>query len=340
MAVLAIIAFFAVLVVASDGDPVDDLAARVERVIPAGIEVSVTGRDVFLSGEYDGDIDELVATVASVEGVGRVFTDDLVAPVAAPTTTLPTPTAPPTTAPLPEVDLDPPTFQLAVDRGSATLSGFLPDEEIIEEIELAARRAFGRRDYDRSELRVGIVDEAPWVSGLPQAVTAAANAEDFRLDVSVEGATVTGTVRDQEAADQLLADLTLALGFEPSGFIDNRDIGGQLTALLRGVTTFETGSAVLSEDGMAVLDQAAELLLAGPNVIIRVEGHTDSVGSRESNQILSEARAQAVVDYLVAQGVDPSQLIAIGYGETQPIADNSTEEGRAQNRRIEFVVGG
>ncbi len=338
LAVLAIAAFFAVLVIATNDDPGDDLAARVQAVVPVGIGVEVSGSDVFLSGEFDGDVDDLIATVAAVEGVGRVFTDDLGPAVAAPTTVTLS-TTPPTTAPLPEVDLDTPTFNLRADRQSAVVSGTLPDEEIVAEIEQAMRRLFGRNGID-NQLRVGIVDSSPWVSGLPQAVMAAADTEAFELDVTVDGATVSGIVRDQAAADQLMADLTLALGFEPLGFIDTRDIGGQLTALLRGVATFETGSAELSEEGIAVLDEAAALLLSGPDVLIRVVGHTDSVGGRQSNQILSEERAQAVVDYLVSQGVDASQLIASGFGETKPIADNTTEEGRAQNRRIEFVVGG
>ena len=338
LAASAIAAFFAVLVIATRDDPGDDLAARVQAVVPVGIGVEASGSDVFLTGEFDGDVDDLIATVAAVEGVGRVFTDDLGPAVAAPTTVTLS-TTPPTTAPLPEVDLDTPTFNLRADRQSAVVSGTLPDEEIVAEIEQAMRRLFGRNGID-NQLRVGIVDSAPWVSGLPQAVMAAADTEAFELDVTVDGATVSGIVRDQAAADQLMADLTLALGFEPLGFIDTRDIGGQLTALLRGVATFETGSAELSEEGIAVLDEAAALLLSGPDVLIRVVGHTDSVGGRQSNQILSEERAQAVVDYLVSQGVDANQLIASGFGETKPIADNATEEGRAQNRRIEFVVGG
>ena len=338
LALLAIAAFFVVLVVATNNDPADDLAARVESVLPEGVTAQLSGSDVFLSGEYDGDIDALTATVAAVDGVGRVFTDELGPAVASPTT-IALSTTPPTTAPPPEVELDGPSFSLSSDRSSAVVSGTLPDEFIVEEIDVAIRRVFGRNGVD-NQLRVGIVDDAPWVSGLPQAVMAAADTERFQLDVTGDGATASGIVRDQAAADQLMADLTLALGFEPLGFIDTRDIGGQLTALLRGVTTFETGSAELSEEGIAVLDEAAALVLSGPDVLIRVVGHTDSVGDRQSNQILSEERAQAVVDYLVSQGADPSQLIAIGLGETKPIADNSTEEGRAQNRRIEFVVGG
>ncbi len=70
---------------------------------------------------------------------------------------------------------------------------------------------------------------------------------------------------------------------------------------------------------------------------VRIAGHTDGVGDPEENQRLSEARAEAVRDYLVSHGIDASRVEAVGYGDTQPVASNDTDEGRAQNRRIEAV---
>jgi len=75
-----------------------------------------------------------------------------------------------------------------------------------------------------------------------------------------------------------------------------------------------------------------------PNASISVEGHTDSQGDDAMNLNLSEQRAQAVVSYLVNNGVSGNRLSSIGYGETSPIGDNATPEGRAMNRRIEFTV--
>ena len=75
-----------------------------------------------------------------------------------------------------------------------------------------------------------------------------------------------------------------------------------------------------------------------PSVRIEVGGHTDSDGVPEENEILSQARADAVVSALVAQGVDGSRLTAQGYGDTLPVATNETGEGKAQNRRIEFLL--
>jgi len=103
--------------------------------------------------------------------------------------------------------------------------------------------------------------------------------------------------------------------------------------------TFATSSAQITPEGQTVLDLAVAYLLENP-VDVEIQGHTDSDGSEASNQALSEARATAVLEYLVANGVDEAALTASGFGESQPVADNDTAEGRAQNRRIEFRVVG
>ncbi len=99
---------------------------------------------------------------------------------------------------------------------------------------------------------------------------------------------------------------------------------------------FDTGSAVIADGDLPALDRVVTLLLAAPDASVEVGGHTDDQGDDAANQALSEARAQAVVDYFVQSGVDPQQVRAAGYGESQPIADNETDDGRAANRRIEF----
>jgi len=104
---------------------------------------------------------------------------------------------------------------------------------------------------------------------------------------------------------------------------------------LRGVE-FEFDKAVLTPTSMVVLDAAAEGLLACPNVPVRVEGHTDSLGSEAYNQNLGQRRADAVRGYLVQKGVRAGKITARSYGETKPIATNDTDEGRALNRRVEL----
>lgn len=100
---------------------------------------------------------------------------------------------------------------------------------------------------------------------------------------------------------------------------------------------FATGSAVIAPASAAVLDALANAARACPGVL-RVEGHTDAIGSPEANRVLSEARAAAVRAALEQRGLAAARLQAQGYGATVPVGDNATEAGRARNRRIEFHV--
>lgn len=104
--------------------------------------------------------------------------------------------------------------------------------------------------------------------------------------------------------------------------------------------TFASGSPELTADATERLDQVAAILSDRPELRGVVEGHTDDIGTAADNLALSEARARSVVAYLVSAGIDPDRLTSIGYGESRPIASNTTEEGRATNRRIEFQVEG
>jgi outer membrane protein OmpA-like peptidoglycan-associated protein len=111
---------------------------------------------------------------------------------------------------------------------------------------------------------------------------------------------------------------------------------GKEPLVLQGVN-FISGKATLTPSSAATLDNVAASMKQYPDVKVEIGGHTDSVGSDEMNQKLSEARAETVKQYLVSQGVSASRLTTRGYGESKPIGDNSTPEGRAMNRRIELI---
>jgi outer membrane protein OmpA-like peptidoglycan-associated protein len=101
---------------------------------------------------------------------------------------------------------------------------------------------------------------------------------------------------------------------------------------------FDLDKADIRPDAAVILDEAASLLSANPGTQVAVGGHTDSSGSDAYNQSLSERRAASVRDYLASKGVDASRLSTAGFGESQPVADNATAEGRALNRRVELSV--
>ncbi len=100
---------------------------------------------------------------------------------------------------------------------------------------------------------------------------------------------------------------------------------------------FETGKATLKPESMEEIQRVAEYMKANPTARFEVQGHTDSQGSDKINDPLSQQRAEAVVKALEEQGVDPFNLRPVGKGSHEPVADNGTEEGRAQNRRVEFI---
>ena len=108
------------------------------------------------------------------------------------------------------------------------------------------------------------------------------------------------------------------------------------TLVLEGVN-FRFDSAELTNESSAILDDVAASLKDWPEVRVEVGGHTDSMGEDAYNQSLSERRAGAVRDYLISKGIAADRLTARGYGESQPISDNATAEGRAKNRRVELT---
>jgi outer membrane protein OmpA-like peptidoglycan-associated protein len=101
---------------------------------------------------------------------------------------------------------------------------------------------------------------------------------------------------------------------------------------------FDTNEATLKSDAKVVIAKLAGILLILPQLNLRVEGHTDSTGGADYNQELSERRAAAVREFLGQQGIAWERMVSIGYGMDRPIADNSTREGRAKNRRVEIVI--
>jgi outer membrane protein OmpA-like peptidoglycan-associated protein len=103
---------------------------------------------------------------------------------------------------------------------------------------------------------------------------------------------------------------------------------------------FDTGKYTLKPDTKISLAKVAVIIQAYPSLKLQVEGYTDNVGSDMLNQKLSENRADSVKAFLIAQGTDPGSITSAGYGKSNPVADNSTAAGRAQNRRVELIVSG
>jgi OOP family OmpA-OmpF porin len=123
----------------------------------------------------------------------------------------------------------------------------------------------------------------------------------------------------------------------PGAVVDLDGCEVESVIALEGVH-FDFDKATLRPEAIVILNNAAGLLTTHERVVVEVAGHTDSKGSEEYNQALSERRANAVRDYLVSKGINASRLTARGYGELQPVATNDTDEGRQANRRVELIV--
>ena len=210
---------------------------------------------------------------------------------------------------------------LAVNLGRAVLRGAAPSEEAAAALIGAAQKVFGAGNV-KDELAIEAGAEGRVVI---DGDVATLRREQLATELAAIAAPL-GLVIDDQAN---YVNLTPA----ESALQDDLD-----AAVAEVVINFGSGSSALSASEAAKLEPIIEILVGAADVLVAVEGHTDDVGDAAANQALSQARAEAVVDYLVEQGVEPSLLRAVGNGESQPIADNSTGEGRAQNRRTEFRV--
>jgi outer membrane protein OmpA-like peptidoglycan-associated protein len=132
---------------------------------------------------------------------------------------------------------------------------------------------------------------------------------------------------------------TITIKDEPGAFTYDLKIRFEpaKTYILRNVH-FETGKADLTKDSYSALNELVEAMKSKPELVIEIAGHTDNVGTYENNLKLSQLRAESVRNYLISKGIAPQRVIAKGYADTQPIASNDTEEGRAKNRRTEVRI--
>ncbi|RQP25882.1 OmpA family protein [Piscinibacter terrae] len=137
----------------------------------------------------------------------------------------------------------------------------------------------------------------------------------------------------QEERKQAMEQATRGTGVDVTRTADN-----QLKLNIPSDVSFDTGSATIKPNMRSVLDTFAQSLQGDPNSQLTIVGHTDSTGSDAVNNPLSRERAQSVRDYLAARGVSASRIHTEGHGEHEPIADNTTDAGRAKNRRVEMFL--
>lgn len=221
-----------------------------------------------------------------------------------------------------------------VDGSQVTLSGQLNDRADKEARGLAAQQLFGPAATIDNRIRVTVAESntaqttgAAGIGGLTDQINVAASDQAIS---SAAGAPDSNPVPPGDAAGEPLEDGKTVLEARVPGSVPTAQCARIATGL---IVPFRSGRSELTDDGLAALKAVAPCLERRRYI---VGGHTDSRGSAIGNLILSQARAQAVVDFLVEQGVPADQLIPKGYGETKPVDTNRSEAGRARNRRIDF----
>lgn len=237
--------------------------------------------------------------------------------------------------------LSPPSLWANMADGKITLTGTLPNEASKNSVLAEANKVYGAENVvDRLNVS-SAVSQAAWLpAGLGMFGVMKEGVKKAGFGIENGKLTVNGIVKSADAEARLLADARLA--FPGTDLIDNvdyeaaavqRDIGEFLKTR---TVEFASGSAVLTRRGQAVLDTVAVMLAEAPDALIEVSGHTDDQGNDEANQILSQRRADATEAYLLKKGIADERMTSKGFGETSPIADNATPEGRQRNRRIQF----
>lgn len=189
------------------------------------------------------------------------------------------------------------------------------------------------------ETQISGASKGAIAGGLIGAVIGAATApKEERAKRAIIGAGIGGVAgggvgyymdqQEKELRDELVG----------SGVQVQRTEEGQIDLIMPGNITFDVNSSSVSESFKPTLRSVAKVLQEYENTLVTITGHTDSSGSDEYNQLLSEQRATAVANIVLQEGILVERVAALGLGESSPIADNTTAEGRAENRRVEITL--
>ncbi|MEN8113584.1 MAG: OmpA family protein [Actinomycetota bacterium] len=334
-----------------------DIEERSEQALEAAgfpeITAEADGYDVSLKGQYvEGqDIESASLAVAQLEGVSAVDASGVWEVEA---------------KELQEVEVigEPIAFSWTGDSITVTGDVSTEDQRAFVEESLAAliddrkKNRFETVDAGGVAVREGLTSENEWLGKVVGLIGVLANhLDEGSVTANSAGEVVTTagkaeTRQDKRDLTDASEELVLALGSVGFDVTDGvlgppkppaptkrevEELDRTLAELIEGkVVEFEFNSDELTEVGKALLNEIVLALREFPNVPVEIGGHADAQGSAKRNMELSRRRADAVVVYLVSLGEDADRFVAVGYGDTVPIADNATAEGRAKNRRIEF----
>lgn len=230
-----------------------------------------------------------------------------------------------------------------------TLSGYVPDNAVHAALaDAAGRKFFNEKVVDNLKASIGA--PANFAAVVTTALGALSRLSTGTLVIADREVKLSGDALYDAAAAQIRADLSknlpqgwqskIEVSVKPPASPVDATVCQQLFSQLLGKARirFQAASAAIDPDSAGLLDRLIETAQRCPNASIEIAGHTDADGAEDFNQALSEKRAQAVADYLIKAGLPAERFTASGYGASQPVAGNDTDEGKAQNRRIDFLV--
>ncbi|MCK1425523.1 OmpA family protein [Bradyrhizobium sp. 180] len=250
-----------------------------------------------------------------------------------------------------DVKAPPYIFQAYKDPVAATLTltGYVPDSNVHAAIATSAsRKFFNEKVVDNLKASIGA--PGSFNTAIVAALGALSRLSTGTLVVTDREVKLSGDALYEGAASDIRAgpgkDFPKNWQYKPeitvkpaAGPVDGTVCQQLFSDLLaKGKIRFTAKRADIDPDSAGILDHLIETALRCPTANIEVAGHTDADGEDSFNLALSEKRAQAVIDYLVKAGLPASRFTAVGHGSTQPLAGNDTDDGKAQNRRIEFLV--
>ncbi len=242
-------------------------------------------------------------------------------------------------------DPAPAKLSFSIEDGKLALRGAVPDAVLKQQLVAKAYQAFGAGNVVN---HLAIDPETRSEDWLPRANEVIQRLKGWGNGaVTFEGRTalVAGEAKTEGDRAKRYEELTNLLGATAKidGQIQVKQAPKQVAVVskihdvLAGKTIeFEIGSATLAPRGMKVLDELVPIIQGDKDVRLEIGGHTDNYGDPKFNQLVSQARAVSVAQYLISKGVDGRRLTSKGYGDGKPIANNKTREGRQQNRRVTF----
>lgn len=347
-AIVAIVAFFVLLFLAirfGTASIESDIESRANGLLAANdlttVNAEATGTEVLLTGsiEEGRNSDAIFAAVGNLTGVTSVVGTLWEV----------------SNGEEEEIIITGDSVEIEWNGQVVTVRGDLSTEERKEFMTTTLDDAFFRVNVDEVNSVEGLADEGEWIGSV---LSLALFAKDLMpqglivVSPDQELIVLSGTVEDKTVRNDLnsrLVELAATIGFDanpavrvPENLPTKEEVEAlqvDLNALLEDkVVEFRVNSDEITDAGRALLDEILATLQLAPEIRIEIGGHADSQGTVAANQALSEARAMAVLAYLVDQGEDSDRFDVIAYGDTVPIAPNDTEEGRARNRRIEFTA--